>query len=64
MAGNAHRSRPRARICGTDCVFCRFSAAERREMGIHNKNGHRRNPARGKRQKKHKVQLGIQQGRK
>jgi hypothetical protein len=52
MAGNAHRSRPRNKPCGSDCVFCKFSKIERKKMKIKNRNGHRHNPAANKKQKR------------
>lgn len=56
MAGNAHRNRHRSRPCATDCMYCKGRPSV---LGYSNKNGHRRNPARGKRQRKRKLNLNV-----
>lgn len=58
MAGNAHRNRHHrlGRPCAEGCRYCKA----RPSVGDYaNKNGHRRNPARGKRQRKAKIKIAI-----
>ena len=53
MAGNAHRSRTRAKACTPDCKFCRVRPKFAKLSKLYrNKNGHRHNPAAGKKQSK------------
>lgn len=50
--GNAHAWRHRSgkgRPCPPDCIYCKFRPSEGR---YRNRNGHRHNPAAGKKQKK------------
>lgn len=49
MAGNAHRSRRRAKICDASCKFCKL----RPKFGNYkNSTGHRHNPKRKRKQKR------------
>lgn len=53
MGGNAHRTRPRNKICSTDCKFCKHRAKEGKRLRLFkNKTGHRHNPAANKKQKR------------
>jgi len=53
MAGNAHRGRRKGH-CKPDCIYCK----NRPKFGNYkNKTGNRHNPARGKRQRKKKLNL-------
>ena len=55
MAGNAHRNRRKGK-CPAGCKYCN----DRPKVGKYsNKNGHRRNPARGKRNRKKKLNILI-----
>lgn len=52
MAGNAHKNRPRNKVCGLQCLYCKYRAAEGKHIKMfRNKNGHRHNPAANKKQK-------------
>jgi len=51
--GNAHRARARRLACTSTCVQCAMRPSAARRMGLkwENSNGHRHNPASGKKQK-------------
>jgi len=53
MAGNAHRGRPRRRACESFCPQCAMRPSAARKLGLKwkNSNGHRHNPASGKKAK-------------
>ena len=60
MSGNAHRSRTRARVCSDTCVFCKMRPKLAKLSHLYrNKNGHRHNPAAGKKQNKKRSVIGI-----
>jgi len=64
MAGNAHRNRARRFGCpkGEHCIFCKLRPSKARAQGVpyKNSNGHRRNPARKRRQRRKKGQHKVQ----
>jgi hypothetical protein len=54
MAGNAHRNRHNKKHCKDGCIYCLV----RPKYGNYkNKTGNRRNPARGKRQRKKRINI-------
>lgn len=54
MAGNAHARRARKGGRHIECQFCKIRPSQARAEGLRlkNKNGHRHNPAAGKKQKR------------